>query len=173
MGHPALGRRILLDFLFDGLAQFGNRGVESIQQLQKIASAPARPCANGNPSSCCRPFSRHNRFLQHKPSLRATACSCSYSACAPAPSGADAITVAGDPGFPNSASRSAENDLPAVTEKSAVRPRDRSSAAYSFAADLRHIADPQLNVQLSHESFKLTGMSTGFHPNLYADSLGY
>jgi hypothetical protein len=31
--------------------------------------------ANRNGSSCCRPRSRHNRFLQRSPSLSATACS--------------------------------------------------------------------------------------------------
>jgi len=44
--------------------------------------------------------------------------------------------------------------------------------AYWFTADLRRIADPQLDVQLGHESFQPTVMSTGFHPNLDADSLG-
>ena len=75
MGHQSLGRGILLDFLPNGLAQFGDRGVESIQQLQKIASSPACPRCQLECSSCFRPFSRHNRFLQRKPSLRAAACS--------------------------------------------------------------------------------------------------
>jgi len=43
MGHQALGRRTLLDFWLDGLAQLSDGGVASIQQLQQIASSPARP----------------------------------------------------------------------------------------------------------------------------------
>jgi len=43
MGHQALGRRTLLDFLLDSLAQFSDGGVASIQQLQQIASSPGSP----------------------------------------------------------------------------------------------------------------------------------
>jgi len=43
MRHQLLRRRTFLDFLLDRLAQFCDRRVESIQQLQQIASSPADP----------------------------------------------------------------------------------------------------------------------------------
>ena len=76
--------------------------------------------ANCNASNCFRPFSRHNHFLQRRPSLRATTCSRFMIRVRACPSGADAITVAGDPGFPNSApiygKRSSSSKLNGVSD---------------------------------------------------------
>src|SRR6202042_1931710 len=50
-------------------------------------------------------------------------------ACAPAPSGADAIAVAADPDSPHSVPRSWENDSPSATAEYAAHPADPSSAS--------------------------------------------
>src|SRR5450759_3450114 len=52
----------------------------------------------------------------------------SSDACAPAPSGAGATTVAADPDSPSSVPRSAESDLRATISESAAHPGDPSSA---------------------------------------------
>jgi hypothetical protein len=43
MRHQPLRLRTLLDFLLDRLGQFRDRRVQSIHQLQQIASSPAGP----------------------------------------------------------------------------------------------------------------------------------
>jgi len=86
---------------------------------------------------------------------------------------AGAMTAAADPGFPNSAPRSAENDLPAASAKSAVHSGDRSPAwVYPFAAYLGRVPDPQLNVELRQYSFQPTGVSTGFQAHAYPSASG-
>src|SRR5215469_82267 len=84
--------------------------------------------AKGNDSSCCRPRSRHNLFLQTRPSLSATACSWFMMRCAPAPSGDGATVVVVDPDFPSSGPKSVENDLPSASAAAAGHPPDPSSA---------------------------------------------
>ena len=66
----------LLYFLLDGLRQLRDHWGQSVEQLQQI---PRRRRlahgANRNDSSCSRPASRHNRFLQRSPfTFSATDC---------------------------------------------------------------------------------------------------
>jgi hypothetical protein len=124
-----VGLRILLHFLLDRLTQCGDRRVQSIQSI------PADPAVAGSPTE-----------LGEMPPtvfvpLPATASSCSgdlrsgpplatgsSSACAPAPSGAGATTVAANRDSPNSALRFVESHPSAASTECVVRPGDRSSA---------------------------------------------
>jgi len=75
MSHELPGFGVLFCFLLDGLAQFRDAGVQSIQQPRRSRRSRLAHGANGKDSSCLRPRSRHNLFLQRRPSLSAIACS--------------------------------------------------------------------------------------------------
>src|SRR5258708_4681314 len=46
------------------------------------------------------------------------------------------------------------------------------TVAYTLAKDIRGIPDPQLDVPLRHQPFKLSFMPSGFHPHAHFHSLG-
>src|SRR5215470_5523185 len=128
--------------------------------------------AKGNASSCCRPRSRHNLFLQTRPSLSATACSwfmmrvraCTircrcHSSCRRSRFSQLGTQIRGK----RSSVQQAQQQPGILT----IRLR----LAYPLGFNLRCVADPQLKVQLRQQSFKPACMSTGFHPHSHLHSL--
>ena len=63
MRHQLLCGGTFFDLALDRLTPFGNRRVQSIQQLHQIVPASAGPRRQPNDSSCWPSRSRHNFFL--------------------------------------------------------------------------------------------------------------
>ena len=75
MRHQALRLRTFLRFLLDRLRQMRDPGIQRSRSSNRSRRLRLAHGANRIASSCSRPASRHNRFLQRMPSLSATACS--------------------------------------------------------------------------------------------------
>ena len=129
--------------------------------------------ANGNDSSCSRPASRHNLFLQRSPSLSATACNwfmirvraCTMRCRCHSSCRRSRFSQLGYPDLRKAIfQQQSQNQLRILAI--------RLLLAYSLGADLGGISDPQLEVQLRQQSFKPACMPTGFHPHAHLHSLG-
>src|SRR5215469_666701 len=128
--------------------------------------------ANRNASSCCRPASRHNLFLQRRPSFRATACSwfiirvraCTIRCRCHSSCRRSRFSQLGT-----------QNPWKTIFHQQAQQQPGifsiRLRLAYPLAFNLRRVADPQLKVQLRQQSFKPACMSTGFHTHSHLHSL--
>src|SRR5262249_15410122 len=128
--------------------------------------------AKGNDSSCCRPRSRHNLFLQTRPSLSATACSwfmmrvraCTIRCRCHSSCRRSRFSQLGTPNPWKTIFHQQAQQQPGI---SPIRLR----LAYPLGFNLRRVADPQLKVQLRQQSFKPACMSTGFHPHSHLHCL--
>ena len=168
MRHQSPGFGTLLHFLLDRLAQFRDGRVQSIQQLQQIASPPAGPRSQPERlqllSSACPPqplltaqafIERHRLQLVHDPGAR-------LHHAVPVPQQLPQIPVL-PPRYPDLGKTILQQQLQDQSRVLAVR----LLPAHSLRTDLSRIADPQLNLQLRQQSFKPARMSAGLHAHTY------
>src|SRR6266700_676195 len=170
MRSQPLRRRVVLDFAFDGLRQLRNRRVQTIQQLQQIAASPARPRSQRErfqllPSALAPQF-----FLATQAFVQRDRLQLIHNARArlhhamPMPQQLPQIPVL----------RARYPDLRKAILEQQAQDQLRVLAirlllAHPFRANLGRIANPQLKLQLGHETLEPACVPTGLH----ADAHGF
>src|SRR5437899_5661217 len=168
MRSQPLCRRIVLHFAFDGLRQFCNRRVQTIQQLQQIASPPVRPQSQRErfqllPSALApQLFLAVQTFVQrHRLQLIHNARARLHHAM-PVPQQLPQIAVlpAGHPDLRKVIFQHESQDQLRVL---AIR----LLLAHSPGPNLGRVANPQLKPQLGHQTLEPAGVPARLHADAH------
>src|ERR1022692_2950419 len=168
MRSQPLRRRVVLHFAFDGLRQLRNRWIQAGQQVQQIASSPARPRSQRErfqllPSALAPQLflavqafvQRHRLQLIHDSRAR-------LHHAMPMPQQLPQIPVL-PARHPDLRKVILQHQLQNMLRILAIRLLLPSP----LRADLGRVADPQIKLQLSHESFEPASVPTGFHADAH------
>src|SRR5215831_14544203 len=172
MGHQSLGCGIFLHFLFDLFRELGDGWSQSIQQLQQIVAAAARPRRQANGLQLLA------SALSPQPLLTAQAFIQSYR-----------LQLVHDPGAHLHHPMAVPQQLPQIAIVPARYPDlgkiilqhelqnmprilpIRLLLTYSLGLDLGRVPPPQLHLQFRQKSLKPAGVSAGFHTHTTLHSL--